>query len=92
MNATVGGLIALAAAALVYFLATGGGRSLAATVSSAFWGVWPRAREAMTEAAAPLAVFVFGCSAGVARYYYALRAGKRGRRRMLPRERSRDAD
>ncbi len=87
-NAVAGGLVALAVAALLYFLATGGARSIAATVSSALASAWPRISQVAAEAAVPLAVFAFGCFIGIARYYFSLKTRRHGRRPMLPRKRS----
>jgi hypothetical protein len=85
-----GGLIALASAALIYFVATGGGQSLAAIVSTTVASAWPRVSEVTTQMAAPLAVFATGCLAGAIRYYLTMRTGRRRRHKTLGRRRSKD--
>jgi hypothetical protein len=88
VNSIAGGLIALACAALIYFLVTGGGQALASIVSSTVASTWPRVSEVTTQMAVPLAVFATGCLVGAIRYYLTRRTGGRGRPKTLARKRS----
>lgn len=88
VNALIGGAIAVVSAGVLYFLMTGGVQRLVMNVSAGAPGAWQTASRYVSIAAAPAAVFLFGCLVGAARYYVALRAKRLSRRKRQRRKRS----
>jgi hypothetical protein len=86
-NALLGGLIALASAGLLHYLASGGIQSLAASASSVMSNAWPKVARVASQGAAPAAVFLLGCIAGIGRFYINLKKQRRLRGKRRSRER-----